>query len=227
MIEIKYTSVPFKRSLYVILLSVILAGCNKRRPAGDFTSLFTDDFNRADQTLSATANWIVSASGGTFGVVSNQALPIAGGVVSPSAFAFTQSTEKDVLIEVDITISGGNVVNPVAMILARYDTNNVTTATSGYQCGLSGNNTLVLKKNGAVVASGSKTITTNSGNTYQLTFGQESYLVSCTITGTVDDIASVVETTLLTGTNHGLIGGVFSYNYMYFDNFYLGGRGKN
>lgn len=205
----------------LLLITLALAGCNKKTgSAATALTYFFDDFNRADETLSASTDWVTELNGSTF-TVSNQMAHPGGGSSYQSAFYSQEYDSDDFSVSTTIKASGGNISSPVLYVVARFNTTQVATATEGYYCGLQ-TGTLTLYRYNTAVATGSA-FTLNDGYEYSLALTQEGTLLTCSITGTHGTQSiTYTDSAPFTGKYYGFATNT-SGGYLYFDDFLVTG----
>lgn len=220
-----------RRALFTsfsLTLLLTLGACTRRIPETPFIALYSDDFNRSNQVLSATARWEVETpSAAVFNIVNNMAWPGRGSGAEPTALFYNPVGLPNAKATVEIYVSGGTLAFPYMRILARFDTNQVSTATNGYECGLDGTGNVTLIRNGITVASGDHTFNFSPGDHYSLSFAQIKNAIVCDLEqedGEREVVGYNDENRWEGGHYFGLTGGESGGNYGYFDDFRVYGK---
>ena len=216
-----------RRQITFILLTLLLSACVRRIPKEQYFHIFSDDFSRTNQSLDATSRWVIEEpAGSVFQVYNQMALPAQGSGAAPSGFYSTRMGLDDGMVTVKINVLGGSPPHPNAMILGRYDTNLVSTATNGYACGFDSSNYLSIQRNGVTIQTGTEFFPFTQNDTYTLTFLQEGSDVQCKIEGndTEDHVGFSESSPWENGFYFGLTGGENTTNYIFFDDFIVYGK---
>lgn len=199
------------------IFAVLVAGCNKKK-ASSLTaspSLFSDDFNRADGNLTASSDWTVDT--GTV-LVTNQKLQTTSSIAGAW---YSQPVDVDsFVLSATVSVSGGTISSANSYLVAKFDSPSVSG--SGYYCGFS-NNRLALWRDSSQVAVSSSTQTLSDGTSWILSLTMLDGEMTCAIAGTTSDSVSYTDSSPFTGQYFGIATSNGVQNYMYFDDFQLGG----
>lgn len=217
----------FVKYFFAILLALTALACSKEsdpeRATPIFSTAISDTFSYSDGALSGQANWTVTATSGATADVTSQKVKLSqGSGASPAAMHHTLLNAVTTKISLDFSVTGGNISNPVAGLIARANTSNFSTVTSSYFCGFAGtSNNLILVRSGSTVQTGSATHSFNNGTQYKISFTTTNAgSLTCSISGSSSEELTYTDSSPY-GNNYyyGMIGGVSGSDYLFVDNF--------